>query len=104
MIAAEWGAWTGYVVVVALAALAKTAYWFRHGSQVMPARLESWVGLLLLALFVALGLGQWLGANFLAALIAFGFASALITGAAVNAAFQVGLKGGQRVRDNQAQR
>jgi hypothetical protein len=104
MTAADWAAWIGYVIVVAVAAFAKTAFWFRRQSGVTPAGLESWVGLLLLAFFGALGLGQWLGAAFLTALIAFGLASALITGAAVNAAYRVGLNEGQRVRGTEAEK
>jgi hypothetical protein len=103
MTATDWGAWIGYVVAAAVAALAKTAFWFRRRSRATAAGLESWVGLLVLAFFGAFGLGQWLGGTFPAALIAFGLASALITSAAVNAAYRAGLHEGGRARGTEAE-
>jgi hypothetical protein len=100
MTAADWCVWIGYELVVAVVVVAKTVFWFRRQFQVTRAGLESWVGLLLLAFFAAYGLSQWLEASFLAAMIAFGLASAMIVSAAVNAAHEVGLKDGRRIRDN----
>src|SRR5262249_18939644 len=102
MTAADWAVWIAYELVVAVAVFAKTVLWFRRGSRVTRSGLESWVGLLVVALFVAIGLGRWLESSPVAALIAFGLASALIVGAAVPAAYELGLKDGERVRDTQA--
>jgi hypothetical protein len=104
MNASHWGVWIGYVVIAAVAAFIKTAFWWRRRPRVTPSKLESWVGLLLLGFFCAFGLGQWLGADFLASFVAFGVASALITGAAVNAAYRVGLHEGERMLGNEAEK
>jgi hypothetical protein len=88
-------AWIAYELTVALVTFAKTVRWFRSPFGTTRAGLESWVGLLLLAFSGAIGVRQWLGSTFLAALIAFGLASAMIVGAAANAAYDAGLRDGQ---------
>ena len=98
MTATDWAVWVGYELAVAVIVITKTAFWFRRGARVTRAGLESWVGLLVVALCVAMGLGQWLESSLVAALVAFGLASALIVGAAVNAAYELGLKDGERGR------
>lgn len=90
MTTADWGVWVGYEIVVAIAVFAKTILWFRTSLRGTGPRLESWVGMLLLAFFAALGLGWWRGPDFLAALIGFGLASAMIVSAAVNATNNAG--------------
>jgi hypothetical protein len=102
MTVADWGVWIGYELALAVAVVAKSVLWFRRGFRVTRAGLEGWVGVVVLALFVAIGLSQWLETSRLAALIALGLGSALIVGAAVNAAYQVGLKDSERVRHNEA--
>lgn len=97
MTAVDWGMWIGYELLVAVAAFAVTVFWFRR--RATRAGLETWVALTLFAFFAALGLSQWLGAKFLAGMIAFGVASAVVVGAAVNAAYAVGLRGANRLRD-----
>lgn len=104
MTVVDWGVWIGYEIAVAVVVYTKSILWFRRQFQVTRARLESWVGLLLVAFFAAYGLCRWLEASFLAALIAFGLASAMIVSAAVNAAHEAGLKGGERIRDSEAQK
>jgi hypothetical protein len=89
--------WVAYEIVIAVAVFAKTLSWFRPTFLGIRSRLESWVGLLLSAFSAALGLGWWLDAGFLAALIAFGLASALIVSAAVNAAYEAGSKKGHQL-------
>jgi hypothetical protein len=102
MAATDWGAWIGYELAVAVIVIAKTVVWFRRGFRGTRTGLESWIGLLLVALIVAIGLSQWLESSLMAALIAFGLASALIVGAAVNAAYEQGLKDRDRVRATEA--
>ena len=104
MTGVEWGVWIGYEIVVAVVVYTKSVFWFRRQSQLTHAALQSWVGLLLLAFFTAYGLSQWLEASFLAAPIAFGLASAMILSAAVNAAYEAGLKDGERLRGSEAQK
>ena len=91
MTAVDWATWVGYELAVAVTAFALTVFWFRR--RATRAGLETWVALTLLAFFAALGLSQWLGAKFLDGMIAFGLASAVVVGAAVNAAYEVGLRG-----------
>jgi len=104
MTALDWGVWIGYELVLAVAVFAKTALWFRRGVRATRSGLEGWVALLVLALFAAIGLNQWLETSPLAALLAFGLAGALIVGAAVNAAYEAGLKDGERGRDTGARK
>jgi hypothetical protein len=88
----NWGVWVGYELGVGVAVLALTVLGLLRRWRVMPLNLESWVGLLVLAFFGALGLGQWMDGNFQAALVANGLASALIVSGAVNAAWAAGAK------------
>ena len=99
MSATDWGVWIVYELVVAVVVFGKSVFWFRRQSRVTRAALESWVGLLVLAFFVAFGLSQWLGGSAFAPLAAFGLASAMIVSAAVNAAHEVGLRDGKRSRE-----
>ena len=99
----DWGSWVVYELVVAIVVYAKTPFWFRREVRDSHAALASWVGLLLLAFFVAIGLSQWRETGFFAALVAFGLASAMIVSAAVNAAYEVGLKHGRRDRDSESE-
>jgi hypothetical protein len=92
MTPADWGVWVGYELVVAVVVFAKTVFWFRCSVRDARAALASWVGLLLLAFFAAMGLSQWCEQSFLAALVAFGLASAVIVGAAANAGYELGLR------------
>jgi len=84
--------WIGYELVVAVVVFGKSVFWFRRQSRVTKAALESWVGLLVLAFFAAVGLSQWLEGSVFAPLVAFGLASGMIVSAAVNAAHEVGLR------------
>jgi hypothetical protein len=96
MTAVDWGFWAGYVVIFAIIVFAKTIFWFRHTVRDVKAALTSWEGLLLLAFFVAIGISQQRQTGLLQPLVAFGLASAMIVGAAVNAAYGLGLKNGRR--------
>ena len=100
--AGDWGAWTGYEVALAVVVLAKSVSCLRRGARVTRAGLEGWVALAVFALFVALGLGLWLESSFLTGLIAFGLGCGIILSAAVNVAYQVGLKDGERMRHTEA--
>ena len=126
MTAAEWGVWIGYEIVVAVVVYTKSVFWFRRPFRVtgagreslvgrhvhpsvlrawrMQTALQSWLTLLMLAFFAAIGLSQWLETSSLAALIAYGLASGIIVTAAVNAACEVGLRLGERLHDTQAQK
>jgi hypothetical protein len=90
MTGADWRAWIGYELVIAVVIFAKTVFWFRRTVREVRAALASWVGLLLLAFFAAIGLSQWRETDYFAALVAFGLASGMIVSAAVNAAYKLG--------------
>ena len=92
MTAVDWGIWIGYEVAVAVVVFAKTVFWFRRTVRDVKAALTSWVGLQLLAYFVAISISQQRQTGLLSALMAFGLASAMIVSAAVNAAYELGLK------------
>ena len=95
MTATDWGIWVGYEIVIAVVVFAKNAFWFRRTVRDVRAALTSWEALLLLAFFVAIGISQQRQTGVLSALIAFGLASAMIVGAAANAAYGLGLKNGR---------
>ena len=94
MTAMEWCVWAAYELVVGVVVFGKTVFWFRRQSRASKAALESWFGVLLVAFFAAFGLSHWLGGSLLAPLAAFGLASGMILSAAVNAAYEVGLRDG----------
>ncbi len=62
---ADWSAWVGYELLLALVVFAKSISRFRRGFPASRAGLQSWVGLLLVALFAAIELGRRLNADFL---------------------------------------
>jgi hypothetical protein len=93
MTTADWITWSVYEAAVAIVVHARTVRWFRDRFRVTGVQLEGWVALNMTAFFTALALGQWLGTGWLAPLIAFGLASAMIVSAAVNAAYEGGLSG-----------
>jgi hypothetical protein len=92
----DWSIWIGYELVIAVVVFAKTVFWFRRTVRDVRAALTSWVGLLLLAFFAAIGLSQYREPDYYAALVAFGIASGVIVSAAVNAAYGLGLKSSGR--------
>ncbi len=96
MTATQWGPWIGYEILVAAAVFTKSIFWFRGAVRDFRAALVSWVGLLLLAFFGALALGQWCDTSSLTPLVAFGLASGMIVSAAVNAAYELGTRNGRR--------
>ena len=92
MTGADWSVWIGYELVIAVVVFAKTVFYFRRTVRDVRAALASWVGLLLVAFFVAVGLSQSRDTDYFAALVALGIASGMIVSAAVNAAFELGLR------------
>ena len=98
--ALDWGLWIGYELVVAVFVLMKNVAWFRGRVRDVRAALASWVGLLLIAFFAAIGLSQWRETGHFAALVAFGLASGIIVSGAVNASYQLGLRSGGQSRNS----
>lgn len=92
MTTADWYIWTAYELVIAAAVFAKSVFWFHYQVRDAPTALASWVSLLLLAFFAALGVTWWRATSHFVALLAFGLASAVILSAAVNAAYKGGSK------------
>src|SRR5262249_27093981 len=87
--------WAVYELAVAGLTMAFTVMCFRGEKRARQVSMEGGLGLLLVALLTAIGLGQWLQSDLMTAIIALGLASMMITSAAANVGYELGVREGR---------